>query len=273
MNYNVLLLIITGFLLSPFTCFAEQSKSQSDIFVEPIFSMEFVKIPGGCFMMGSPESRYGRGSDEGPVHEVCLDSFWMGKNEVTWDQWKVLMEVPENCSYSEGKGNYPSAGMTWSEANAFTLKMNIKSNTKNFRLPTEAEWEYAAKSGKNEVYSFGKSINTVIVNYDGKYPFGKVPKGERRQAAARTGSFPANSFGLHDMHGNVWEYCNDWYDEKYYAVSPKMNPQGPENGTKKVIRGGSWDSDARNCRSSERAKYKPDRVSPSFGFRLVFSDK
>jgi formylglycine-generating enzyme required for sulfatase activity len=273
MNNATLIFIFSAIFITPFTCFAEQSKSSSDQFVEPTLAMEFVKIPGGCFQMGSLETRYGRGSDEGPVHEVCLDTFWMGKYEVTWDQWKLLMPVPENCSYSVGKENFPSEGLTWDEAHTFITKMNNTSNTKKFRLPSEAEWEYATKAGKNSVYSFGNTIDPDIVNYDGKYPFGKVPKGLRRQAAERVGSFPGNSFGLHDMHGNVWEYCNDWYDEQYYANSPKMNPKGPENGVKKVIRGGSWDSDARNCRSSERAKYKPNSSTASFGFRLVFSDQ
>ena len=234
--------------------------------------IELVKIPSGCFQMGSSAKEKGRGKDEGPVHEVCLDEFWMARHELTVSQWSWVMENDcDDCSLPEAEGLYPKENISWQETQQFIDKLNKLQKTNNFRLPTEAEWEYAARAGSKTIFSYGNLITPETVNYDGNYPYGKGKKGVYREHATMVGSFQANDFGLYDMHGNVWEYCGDWYAKDYYEQSPAKNPTGPESGKKKIVRGGSWDSDARNCRVAERTKFLPHKKRKAFGFRLVYT--
>ncbi len=213
---------------------------------------ELVPVSGGCFQMGSNTSR-----DEQPVHEVCVDAFSMGKTEVTQGQWRQVME--HNPSYFSSCGDdCPVEKVSWDDTQVFIRKLNQQTG-KNFRLPTEAEWEYAARSGgQNQTYAGVDSIDDLawyVQNSGGKtHPVGqKAP----------------NSLGLYDMSGNVWEWCSDWYDRNYYGQSPKNNPQGPASGSNRVYHGGSWGSEASFMRVTIRGNGGTGNRLFRLGFRLV----
>lgn len=232
---------------------------------EPVTGMEFVWVPGGCFQMGSPVGEEQRISDEGPQHKVCLDGFYMGRKEVTQGQWQKIMG--NNPSHFKSGGNYPVEQVSWDDAQDFIRKQNSRTG-KQFRLPTEAEWEYAARAGTSTPFAFGSTIATDQVNF-GHYSYGKPPNELLREMTTPVGSFRANGFGLYDMHGNVWEWCQDWYAADYYYSSPRHNPQGPSSGSYRVLRGGSWNSDAGMCRSAGRRGSNSGDRGFIIGLRLV----
>ena len=228
---------------------------------DPITGMEFVAVPGGCFQMGA---QVGEGfDDEKPVHEVCVDGFSMGKYEVTQGEWEKVMG--HNPSYPKNGGRYPVNQVMWIEAQKFIAKLNSQSG-RQYRLPTEAEWEYAARSGAKTNYSWGNEIGENRANG------GAIFKGSPLEELPLlpVGSFPANSWGLHDMHGNVFEWCSDWYDKSYYQDAPRQNPQGPSIGSDRVYRGGSW---FRLPRVSERDHFSLYNSRSDIGFRLAFSSQ
>jgi len=233
---------------------------------DSVSGIDFVWVPEDCFRMGSPESEEKRDSDEGPVHEVCLDGFWMGKYEVTQAQWEQVM----GSNPSGFKGNSrPVERVSWNDAQEFLKKLNVKAGKEIYRLPTEAEWEYAARAGTTTPFYFGATISTDVANYDGNYTYGSGSKGIYREQTTEVGSFPPNDWGLYDMHGNVWEWCQDWYESGYYSKSPSKNPQGPSSGTYRVLRGGSWYNFPYSCRSAYRFWCDPDSRVNNSGFRVV----
>lgn len=222
---------------------------------DPTTGMEFILVKGGCFQMGDT---FGDGeSDEKPVHEVCVDDFYMGKYEVTQGQWKAIMG--NNPSYFKDCGdNCPVEQVSWNDIQEFTNKLNQKTG-KNYRLPTEAEWEYAAKSGgKNEKYAGSNDIDSVAW-YSSNSGSKTHPVGQKQP----------NGLGIYDMSGNVWEWVQDWYDEKYYKNSPKNNPKGASSGEDRVLRGGSWIDGARNARSANRGWGNPVDRDDFNGFRVA----
>jgi formylglycine-generating enzyme required for sulfatase activity len=224
---------------------------------ELLTDMEFVWVPGGCFQMGSPASEEDRGSNE-TQHEVCVDGFWMGKTEVTQGQWQKIMG--SNPSRFKNGDNYPVEQVSWNDAQEYIRKLGSRSG-KSFRLPTEAEWEYAARSGgKDEKYAGGSDVDAVAWHM-GNSGIKTHPVARKRP----------NGLGLYDMSGNVWEWCSDWYDSSYYRNSPRNNPQGPSSGSYRVDRGGSWDSDAWRCRSAYRSWDSPGYRFSFLGFRLVLA--
>ncbi len=255
----------------------ERRKEQARCFVEDLgggMKLEMVEIPGGSFLMGSPESEAERGSDEGP-HQVTVSPFYMGKFEVTQAQWRAVANLPKmsrdlNPDPSQFKGdNRPVEQVSWEEAVEFCERLSKKSG-KRYRLPTEAEWEYACRAGTKTPFAFGETITPEIVNYDGNYPYGKAQKGAYRERTVDVGSLGvANGFGLYDMHGNVWEWCMDWYSENYYSQSPGVDPTGPASGSARVVRGGGWYGVAQDLRSAVRYGRTPDDRVYSLGFRLV----
>lgn len=231
--------------------------SSSRGFTDPTTGMEFVNVPGGCFQMGDT---FGDGeSDEKPVHEVCVSSFMMGKYEVTQGQWKRVMEnnPSKNTSWFSSADDYPVERVSWDEAQEFIKKLNQQSG-KNYRLPTEAEWEYAARSGgKKEKYAGADKFMAVAwyVKSEGQ----THPVGQKK----------ANGLGLYDMSGNVWEWVSDWYAKEYYNDSPKDNPQGPSSGSYRVTRGGGWSFHPVIVYASGRSKNLPDYRNSFLGFRLA----
>ncbi|MCI5222215.1 MAG: hypothetical protein D3924_05970 [Candidatus Electrothrix sp. AR4] len=252
----------------------QSSPKQGDLLFEPLTEMDFVHIPKGCFKMGSPKGEKGRFVNERPIHQVCVDSFWMGKYEVTKGQWsEIIGKIP---AQSRRGDLYPVELVTWEETQTFIRKLN-KRTGKVFRLPTEAEWEYAARAGTSTARYWGNDIScdkAMYENYSGDSCVDYVKKrGLPVNSTAPVGSYPPNQFGLYDMLGNVWEWCADWYNPEYYRSSPRENPTGPASGSDRVIRGGSWRYEARIVRAASRNWFPPDKRNDFLGFRLVFSDQ
>ena len=251
------------------------SGSSGQTFRDSTTGMEFVWVPKGCFQMGSPSGESKRDSDEGPVHRVCVDGFWMGKYEVTQGEWQKIMG--NNPSKFKKGSNYPVEKVSWDDCKSFIRKLNARSN-KTFRLPTEAEWEYACRAGTTTARFWGDgessacsyaNVNDLTSKKVNKFSWANFNCDDGYAATAPVGSFRANGFGLHDMLGNVWEWCSDWYDKNYYRNSPGQNPQGASSGSIRVLRGGSWHFIPWNVRSAIRSRSRPGFRRNRLGFRLV----
>jgi len=243
-------------------------------------SFTMVAVPSGTFTMGATsEQGSDADSDETPTHSVTLRSFYIGQTEVTQELWQAVMG--ENPSWFNGTGssrhgtshseNYginvkrPVESVSWDDCQVFIRKLNQMTG-KQFRLPTEAEWEYAARGGRNQGYKYSGSnnIDDVAVYQDNSYNKGKSSSDYGPHSVA---SKRANELGLYDMSGNVWEWCSDWYGS--YSSSAQTNPTGPSSGSNRVIRGGGWGDIAGSCRVSHRCSYSPGLRSSRLGLRLA----
>jgi formylglycine-generating enzyme required for sulfatase activity len=225
--------------------------------------MEWVAIPAGTFTMGSPSYETDRGSDEGPQHPVSLSGFKMSKYEVTFAQYDAFCDATGRQKPSDngwGRGNRPVINVDWNAATAFAQWMGC-------RLPTEAEWEYACRTGTTSPFNTGSCLSSSQANYNGNYPYSTCGMGTYLQKTMSVGSYAPNAWGLHDMHGNVWEWCSDWYGD--YSSSPQTNPKGPSSGSYRFLRGGSWNNYGWYCRSATRNYYAPSARFYIIGFRLV----
>jgi formylglycine-generating enzyme required for sulfatase activity len=229
-------------------------------------TLKMVEIPGGTFMMGSPKSEAQRGSDESPEHQVTVPSFFMGKYQLTQAQYQAIMG--SNPSAFKGN-NRPVERVSWNDAVKFCEKLSQKTG-KNYKLPSEAEWEYACRAGTTTPFYFGESITPELVNYDGNYTYASAPKGQYRQQTTDVGSFPPNAFGLYDMHGNVWEWCQDDYINSYNNA-PTDGSALTGRSSIKLLRGGSWDNNPEHCRSASRTYHTLDNDDSNIGFRVVCS--
>ncbi|QTA82444.1 Sulfatase-modifying factor enzyme domain-containing protein [Desulfonema limicola] len=233
----------------------KESKPEK-LWQDPVTGMEFVYVPGGIFIMGDV---FGDGEDrEKPVHEVRLSSFYIGKYQVTQGQWqKVMGNNPSNFKKGD---NYPVETVSWDDVQEFIKKLSGLNQGKcKFSLPTEAQWEYACRSGgKREKYPGGDNIDDFAW-YDSNSGGSTHPVGQKK----------ANGLGIHDMSGNVWEWCQDWYGN--YSADAVTDPAGSQQGSNRVIRGGSWSYGAQNCRSAYRVNYSPSSRGSNLGFRLVLS--
>jgi formylglycine-generating enzyme required for sulfatase activity len=215
----------------------------ADETLENSIGMEFVLIPAGSFHMGSDTP-----DDEKPVHRVTISkAFYLGKYEVTQREWRQLMD--EKPSWFKGD-DLPVEQVFWNAAQEFIRRLNRKEGHNRYRLPTEAEWEYAAKAGLDGPDSFATDAAALgqVAWYVGNSGNTTHPVGRKK----------ANAWGLHDMSGNVDEWVADWFSSSYYAESPPVDPAGPSSGTLRVRRGGSWSDDAGNCRVARRAFDAPD---------------
>jgi formylglycine-generating enzyme required for sulfatase activity len=238
-----------------------------------------VAIPGGTFLMGSPESEPERNDRESPQHTVTIQPFFMGKFPVTQAQWQAVASFPKvNIDLKSDPSNFKGANrpveqVSWNDAVEFCARLS-KATGREYRLPSEAEWEYACRAGTTTPFHFGETITTDLANYDGNYTYGSGSKGEYRKQTTDVGSFPANAFGLHDMHGNVWEWCQDTWHENYKGAPTDGSAWVDENAnqnTTRIIRGGSWQSNPRDCRSASRDRDNPDTqfVNQVIGFRVM----
>lgn len=224
---------------------------------DPVTGIEFVLIKGGCFQMGDENGD----REERPVHEVCVDNFYMGIYEVTQGQWKSIKE--KNPSKNRNSDMDPVEDVSWNDVNDFIKELNQKSG-RNFRLPTEAEWEYAARSGGQKEKWAGTNDESDIGNYawyNDNSSRNHHPVGQKRP----------NGYGLYDMTGNVAEWVADLYDSSYYKESPRNNPGGPGRGSDHVFRGGSFKDRAKDVRTTKRDKKSDRRSDQTIGFRLALS--
>ena len=236
--------------------------------------LEMVHIPGGTFIMGSPESEEGRNSDESPQHQVTVPSFFMGKYPVTQKQWRLVAALPKvkidlESDPSNFKGdNLPVEFVSWNHAQEFCARLSLKTN-QTYRLPSEAEWEYACRGGTTTPFYFGETISTELANYHGNYTYGGGAKGEYRGKTTEVGKFPANPCGLYDMCGNVWEWCQDEWHGNY--INAPTDGSAWSNGSNNYmsLRGGSWLNGPRSCRSAYRYDVNRDYLLSNVGFRVV----
>ncbi|MBW1744267.1 MAG: SUMF1/EgtB/PvdO family nonheme iron enzyme [Deltaproteobacteria bacterium] len=225
--------------------------------------MKFVYIPPGTFLMGSSPGKPRRNWEE-TQHQVTLtEGFFMQTTEVTQGQWTEIMG--ENLSFFKECGDdCPVERVPWDEARQFIRLLNRREKTDKYRLPTEAEWEYACRAGTATAFSFGRCLDTEQANFGGT-PMPGCAKGEYRETTVPVGSFPPNAFGLYDMHGNVAEWCEDWYG--YYPEEPVTDPEGPPMGDgRRVMRGGAWNTMSEWCRSAYR---RSSGLPNSTGFRVA----
>jgi formylglycine-generating enzyme required for sulfatase activity len=233
---------------------------KGDIMINEVSGMELIYVPSGCFKMGSSLDEKGRFAWEGPVHEVCVDGFWIGKYEVTQEQWQKIMGG--NPSGFQKGGSYPVENVSWNDAQKFLSRLN-KRSSRVYRLPTEAEWEYACRADSSGKYCGGGNPDFLAWHEENS-----------GGATHPAGKLQANAFGLHDMSGNVWEWCSDRFDKNYYGLAgTRLNPQGPASGSEsRVVRGGSAGSRVRNCRAAFRFRNKPDYRENLMGFRVVMQE-
>ena len=257
---------------------ADRSLPLFEPFQDAPFAPQMVVVPAGSFMMGSPRDEPERLQSEGPQHEVTIAKpFAIGRFAVTfeeWDfaqgdkDWKHVTGRPPRKPDDDGWGraDRPAIGVSWDDAEAYMKWLSHKTG-RHYRLPTEAEWEYACRAGTATPFWWGKSITPEQANYDGNYPYDGGPKGEYRGKTLPVKSFEANPWGFYQVHGNVWEWCAD--GRRSYTTEPVTDPVGPLDGASRALRGGSWNYDARGVRAANRRAYSRGRRYFSTGFRCA----
>ncbi|MDO5115647.1 MAG: SUMF1/EgtB/PvdO family nonheme iron enzyme [Synergistaceae bacterium] len=250
----------------------------------PALAAEMVMIKGGSFRMGSPAAEAWREKDERP-HSVTVSDFRISKYEVSQSEYRALMG---DRAFTFSGGELPADGISWHDAvrycNALSAKEGLTPayringeevswdrDADGYRLPTEAEWEYACRAGTATPFSSGENVTTDQANYYGSYPYADFPSGEYRGATVSVKSFAANPLGLHNMHGNVWEWCWDRYGE--YGADGAKDPSGAQSGRYRVMRGGGWNDFGKHLRSAYRSAAPPNLRMYNFGFRVARSVK
>jgi formylglycine-generating enzyme required for sulfatase activity len=258
-------------------------KAEETVEVAGGVAMTFALVPPGKFLMGSPPSEIDGLLRQSPdakrewyhdesLHVVTLtDPFYLGKTEVTQAQFRDL--TGKDPSQFKGADN-PVEEVSWDEARDYAARLtNRRGGHLVYRLPTEAEWEYACRGGRSCSRPFGiadgGALSSLEANFDGNYQYGGAAEGPYLQATSRAGSYRPNALGLFDMHGNVWEWCADWYGP--YPQGEITNPTGPAEGSLRVMRGGSWFSHSRDCRAANRGRMEPGSRNYKLGFRLARS--
>jgi formylglycine-generating enzyme required for sulfatase activity len=255
-------------------------------YIEPLLDvgvalpLHMVLIPGGTFMMGSPDDEPERNGDhEAPQHDVTVSQFFMGRYPVTQAQWQAVAHLPEvkqaldpEPSYFKGKDNHPVEQVSWNDAIEFCARLE-KHTKRPYRLPSEAEWEYACRARTTTPFYFGKTLTDELANYDASVTYADGPQGRYRKGTTAVDYFGiANAFGLGDMHGNVFEWCQDhWYGNYKSAPTDGSAWLTDNENTRRIYRGGSWGFDPRYCRSAYRYYRNPDARSYRFGFRVCCS--
>jgi formylglycine-generating enzyme required for sulfatase activity len=261
-------------------CHAADSRRKAaaatPVVVTNSIGMRLVCIPAGRFLMGSPETEPERNDDEGPQHLVTISRpFHMGVFPVTQREYEaVIGHNPSQFKLmARGGPSHPVESVSWYVAMEFCRRLSARYEEREagrvYYLPTEAEWEYACRALTLTPFAFGPSLSSWQANFNGQEPYGDAPLRPFRQQTTPVGSFAPNAFGLHDTHGNVWEWCADFYGETYYSQSPERDPLGPRSGDRRVLRGGNWYSSGKNCRSARRGKDDPTAMTPYYGFRVV----
>ncbi|MGB3693818.1 MAG: formylglycine-generating enzyme family protein [Spirulinaceae cyanobacterium] len=273
----------------------QRRKQQFVYFIEDKggLNLDMVQIPTGHFLMGSPGDELKRLDNEGPQHEVAVTGFFMGRYPITQAQWRRVAQMSKlardlEANPSSFKGDKrPVDNVSWYDAIEFCARLS-RHTQRNYRLPSEAEWEYACRANTKTPFHFGETINTDFANYDGNYVYGKGIKGKNQGETTKVDHFRVvNNFGLSDMHGNIWEWCLDpWHgiyknapansgvwdeennDNHYQKVADNIEVLLGDERTR-ILRGGSWSFNPRNCRSASRVDFDPDYRGLDFGFRVV----
>jgi formylglycine-generating enzyme len=240
--------------------------------------------PPGHFRMGSPPNELERRPDETQVEVTLTKGFWMGKYEVTQGEWKrVVGEFPHTQPRGEGD-DFPVVEVNYGDAETFCRKLTERARKRGdlptgweFRLPTEAQWEYACRAGTTTATSFGDQLSNKQANFQGK-PYNGATNGPSLNRASKVGSYPANAWGLHDLHGNVYEWCRDWYYQKLPGgtdpdLSEKKGSRNRDGTYPRVRRGGAWCDDGWPCRSAFRLRFEPERHWDHIGFRVALVQK
>jgi RNA polymerase sigma factor (sigma-70 family) len=238
-------------------------------------TQRFRWIQPGTFTMGSSQAEKDAAVQAGAKpewvapevqHQVTLtQGFWLADSACTQALWQAI--TGSNPANFKDSPQNPVEQVSWDDCQQFLSKLNGRVSGGGFRLPSEAQWEYACRAGTTTAFSFGSTITPEQVNYDGNFPFAGAAKGLYRQKTVPVKSLPPNGWGLYEMHGNVWQWCNDWYGD--FSGSAERDPAGPSSGSGRVYRGGSWSSGARNCRSAVRGWLTPDYRYSRLGFRIA----
>jgi uncharacterized protein (TIGR02996 family) len=241
--------------------------------------MRLVLVPGGRFLMGSPSDEDRRHEDEWQHPVEITRPFWIGAFEVTQGQYRRVMSVnPSSFSalggdresvLGEDTEPYPVETVSWDDAVEFCARLSRMERGRVYRLPSEAEWEYACRAGTACEFHYGGWLSSRLANFDGESPYRTHEVGPDLGRPCPVGLYPPNAFGVYDMHGNLDEWCHDWYEEEYYRRSPVADPRGPESGEMRVMRGGTWGNSGRFCRSAFRWRASPDVRQHEKGFRVV----
>lgn len=263
---RLFLVAISAVLALHLSLNAQEKKDPPKHYTNSI-GMKFAWIPPGSFVMGSPKEEKQRNDSE-TQHKVTLTKgFYMGVYLVIQEQWQEVMG--KNPSQFKGEKNLPVDTVSWNECQEFIKKLRAKDpDKKEYRLPTEAEWEYACRAGTTTPFHFGDTISTEQANYDGNFAYGAGKKGICRGKTTPVDAFPANAWGLHDMHGNLWQWCQDSYGD--YPKTDVTDPPGPAKGDTRVIRGGTWYTGPSVCRSARRDGFSANNRDKYYGFRLCF---
>jgi formylglycine-generating enzyme required for sulfatase activity len=263
----------------------KREKKSAQSYIEDLgngVTLEMVAIVGGKFIMGSPENEESRQYFEDPQHEVTVPTFFMGKFKVTQNQWKVVASYPKvdrdlnswpSCFNTKRDGRpRPVEQISWYDAVEFCKRLS-KETGREYRFPSEAEWEYACRAGTSTPFYFGETITPDLVNYNGNCPYAGAPEGTYWRGTTADGQFkfPPNAFGLYDMHGNLWEWCADTWHTVYEGAPTDGSAWSSEKTKLKVLRGGSWIDYACTCRSASRSNNNPHIVNDKTGFRVVCS--
>lgn len=243
-----------------------QALPPEDLFTVNGVSFAMIYIPPGEYLRGSPEHEAVWEGDETQHQVQITEGFWMGETEVTQGLWKAVMGNNPS-SFTDCGDNCPVEQVSWNDSQEFIQRLNELVPGGGFRLPTEAEWEYAARAGTTTPFFTGNCLDTSQANYDGRVPWSGCPAGEWRQTTIDVGILVPNAWGLYDMHGNVWEWVQDWYGD--YPLGPVSDPMGPSSGTHRIVRGGAWSEPAMNCRSAMRLNFAPDFRYWDVGLRLA----
>jgi uncharacterized protein (TIGR02996 family) len=245
--------------------------------------MSFALVPAGTFLMGSPEDEEGRIEDESPRHDVQISRpFYLGVHPVTQDSYQRLTGANPSHFAASGDGAeavrgldtraFPVDSVSFNDAQKFCRRLSALPEEQcaghKYRLPSEAEWEYACRAGTTTPFSVGKGLSSQQGNCDGGHPY-KARRGPYLNRTAPVGSYPPNGFGLFDMHGNVWEWCADRFAEDYYTHSPHRDPRGPRGGNLRVLRGGSWTDYATDLRCAYRYNGSPRHADNRLGLRVL----
>jgi formylglycine-generating enzyme required for sulfatase activity len=257
----------------------EPEKPGADKVLTNSVGMKLVLIPAGTFTMGSPATEKERIDNEVPHVVEITKPFYMGAYEVTQAQFQKVVGKPSRSRFRGA--DLPVENLYFDEAVAFCSRLSglpeEKKAGRKYRLPTEAEWEYACRAGSTTPFHQGESLSSKQANFNGAYPYGEADKGPYLRQTCKVGSYKPNAWGLYDMHGNVAEWCADFYDPDYYKSSPKKDPTGPAKGVLstdykghyRVVRGGSWLDEARGCRSAYRFRAMPHDAYQIVGLRVV----